>query len=263
MSNYNTLFVYSNTYDLSVSSKLNNSMPLYDKNILLYKGLDSKTNFKLVDDNNVPYNLSNVTVYFNITDIENSETVIAKTMTVSDALRGEAYVEITAQELYNIGEGFYNFTAYLQDSNQVQSPAYTDRAGDIQGVVEIKYAGMPKSRDTKIADTFLPDSGNTYQISNVLSGSSERNLTARNHTVAIYTTNFSGNVQLEGNLDDTPSTDDNDWFPIPIQGQGTNELVFTSETGVNPFFFVSASRWIRVKYTSSSTGTFDKMLLRN
>ena len=75
MSSSLTLYVYNNTYTLSTSTKLNNSMPLYDKNILLYSGVDNKTNFKIVTDNNTPKNLTSLTVHFNIPDIENGETV--------------------------------------------------------------------------------------------------------------------------------------------------------------------------------------------
>ena len=33
-------------------------MPLYDKNIILHCGVDNKTNFKFVTDNNVPKDLT-------------------------------------------------------------------------------------------------------------------------------------------------------------------------------------------------------------
>lgn len=262
-----TLYVYNNTYTLSTSTKLNNSMPLYDKNILLYSGVDNKTNFKIVTDNNIPKDLSNLTIHFNVTDIENGQTVISKTMTVSDALRGEAYVEVAQNELYSIGEGYYNFTVYTVDSSQNQNIVYTDRSGDIQGVVEIKNSGLPKTRETQTADSFTSRTvgGTAYYYSGNLSGSSSQNLTASNHTVAVYTTGFTGNVQVEGNLNNTASTDDNDWFPILMQGQSTADMVYSNVSGATPYFFTSNVKWIRVRYLpdTSNTGTFDKMLLRN
>ena len=101
-----------------------------------------------------------------------------------------------------------------------------------------------------------------------MSGSSEQNLTSRAHTIAIYTTNFTGNVAIEGNLDDTASTDDDDWFVIPIQGMGTAQTSFTPSSAsqkIDPFQFETAVRWIRVKYKpgTGNAGTFDQMLLRN
>ena len=154
MSNSVTLYIYNNTYTLSTSTKLNNSMPLYDKNILLYCGVDNKSNFKIVTDNNVPKNLTGLTPYFNITDIESEETVLSRPMTVTNASRGEAEIDITQADLYSIAEGFYNFTVYTLDSSQVKSVVYTDRSGDIQGTVEVKNSGLPKTRATQTADSF-------------------------------------------------------------------------------------------------------------
>ena len=95
-----------------------------------------------------------------------------------------------------------------------------------------------------------------------MKGSSERNLTARNHTIAIYTTGFTGNVFVEGNLDDQASTNNNHWFPLDVQGQGSNGIRFTSHTDVDPFFFESSLKLIRIKYEVTA-GSVDKVLLRN
>lgn len=267
MSNSYILYVYNNTYTLSTSEKLNNSMPLYDKNIILHNGVDNKTNFKVVTDNNIPKNLTGLTIHFNITDIESSETVISKTMTVTNATRGEAYVQINQNELYKLGEGFYNFTVYTVDSTQTSSAVFTDRAGDIQGVVEIKNSGLPKTRATQTADTFTARviGSTTHYFSNNLSGASTQNLTASNHTVSVYTTNFTGNVQIEGNLDNTASVNDSDWFPIMMNGQSVTDIPYSGITGPTPYFFISNVKWIRVRYTldAGNSGTFDKMLLRN
>lgn len=263
MSNCITLYVYNNTYTLSTSTKLNNSMPLYDKNILLYCGVDNKSNFKIVTDNNVPKNLTGLTPYFNITDIESEETVLSRPMTVTNASRGEAEIDITQADLYSIAEGFYNFTVYTLDSSQVKSVVYTDRSGDIQGTVEVKNSGLPKTRATQTADSFTLR--NTYYYSNNLSGSTTQNLTASNHTLAVYTTNFTGKVQIEGNLDNTASTNDSDWFPLLMNGESLTDITYSGVSGVTPYFFVSNTKWIRIRYKpdAGNTGTFDKVLLRN
>jgi hypothetical protein len=134
-------------------------------------------------------------------------------------------------------------------------------------VVEIKNSGLPKTRETQTADSFTLRTvrGTAYYYSGNLSGSSSQNLTASNHTVAVYTTGFTGNVQGEGNLNNTASTDDNDWFPILMQGQSTADMVYSNVSGATPYFFTSNVKWIRVRYLPdvSNTGTFDKMLLRN
>jgi len=260
MSSSYTLYVYNNTYTLSTSNGLNNSMPLYDKNIILHSGVDNKTNFDFVTDNNVPQDLTGLTVYFNARDIENGETVVAKTMTVTNATRGKANFDLTAAEMYNIAPGFYDFTVHLQNSSQVQTLAYTDRAGDMKGVLEVRDSGFPKARPTQTASTFTQ--AGSYYYSGNLKGSSERNLTARNHTIALYTTGYTGDFEVQGNLDVTPSSDNNDWFTVNILGHGGVPISFTTETGVNAFFFETSAPHLRIRHTISA-GTVDKVLLRN
>ena len=255
MSSTYTLYIFAEQHQLNVSSQVNSNMTMYDKNILLYHGLDNKLNFAFLDQDRNKYNLTGDTVYFRVQDIETKETIFAKTMTVDSAINGTASVSFTATELYEVADGFYNFTEY--------SVVYTDRAGQITGTLEIIDGAIPKARPTQTTTTFTLR--NTYNYSDTLSGASERNLTARNHTISLYSTNFTGNVRIEGNLDDTPSSTDSDWFPIPVVGMGINDIAMTTHTGPTPYFFQSSCRHIRVRYKAGAgnSGTFDKMLLRN
>lgn len=263
MSSTYTLYIFAEQHQLNVSSQVNSNMTMYDKNILLYHGLDNKLNFAFLDQDRNKYDLTGDTVYFRVQDIESKETIFAKTMTVDSAINGTASVSFTATELYEVADGFYNFTAYVEDATKTQSVVYTDRAGQITGTLEIIDGAIPKARPTQTTTAFTLR--NTYNYSDNLSGASERNLTARNHTISLYSTNFTGNVRIEGNLDDTPSTSDSDWFPIDVVGMGINDITMTAHTGPTPFFFQSSSRHIRVRYKAGSgnSGTFDKMLLRN
>ena len=167
---------------------------------------------------------------------------------------------------YIIQHQVYITSAYIQDSSGAKKLVYTDRAGDAVGVVEIKGDSFPTSRPTKVASSFTLRS--TWYYSNNLSGSAEQNLTSRAHTIAIYTTNFSGEIAVEGNLDDTASVNDDDWFVIPINGMGAVSTTFTpasADPKIDPYQFNTAVRWIRVKYkpAGGNAGTFDQMLLRN
>ena len=266
MSSSYTVYIFDQTYTLAVPTSLNSNMPMYDKTILLYSGTDNKINFNLVNSDNKPYDLTSQSAYFNMTDVETNETVLAKQLTISDATRGKCNTTVLVSELYNLAPGLYHFSAYVENSSGAKTLVYTDRAGDAVGVVEIKGDSFPTTRPTKVASSFTLR--NTWYYSNNLSGSAEQNLTSRAHTIAIYTTNFNGNVAIEGNLDDTASTNDDDWFVIPIQGMGSAQTQFTpasADPKIDPYQFNTAVRWIRVKYkpATGNTGTFDQMLLRN
>ena len=266
MSSSYTVYIFDKTYTLAVPTSLNSNMPMYDKTILLYSGTDNKINFNLVNSDNKPYDLTSQQAFFSMTDIETNETVLAKQLTISDATRGKCNTTVLVNELYNLAPGLYHFSAYIQDSSGAKKLVYTDRAGDAVGVVEIKGDSFPTSRPTKVASSFTLRS--TWYYSNNLSGSAEQNLTSRAHTIAIYTTNFSGEIAVEGNLDDTASVNDDDWFVIPINGMGAVSTTFTpasADPKIDPYQFNTAVRWIRVKYkpAGGNAGTFDQMLLRN
>ena len=85
MSSSYTVYILDKTYTLAVPTSLNSNMPMYDKTILLYSGTDNKINFNLVNSDNKPYDLTSQSAYFNMTDVETNETVLAKQLTISDA----------------------------------------------------------------------------------------------------------------------------------------------------------------------------------
>ena len=260
MSTYD-LYIYDQTLTLTLNSGVNSNMPMYDKNIILYNGVDNKLKFVSRDNDRAIFDITNQNVYFNMIGTNNNETVINKLMTVTNALKGEAELEVTAQDVYNISEGFYNYSVYIEStSTKEQKIAFTDRAGDFIGTAEVKSGGLPSARPTQTVNSFTQ--AGSYYYSQAMRGSSERNLTARNHTIAIYTTGFTGNVFVEGNLDDQASTNNNHWFALDVQGQGSNGIRFTSHTDVDPFFFESSVKWIRIKYEVTA-GSVDKVLLRN
>lgn len=260
MSTYD-LYIYNQTHTLTLNSGVNSNMPMYDKNIILYNGVDNNIKFVFKDKDRAPYDITNNSVYFNMIEANTNETVVNKLMTVTSAIEGKADLDLTAQDVYNISEGFYNYSVYIESTDtQVQKIAFTDRAGDFIGTAEVRSGGLPSPRPTQTVDSFTQ--AGSYYYSNAMRGSSERNLTARNHTIAIYTTGFTGNVWVEGNLDDQASTNSNHWFSLDVKGQGTSAIQFTSHTDVDPFFFETSVKWIRIKYEVTA-GSLDKVLLRN
>ena len=260
MSTYD-LYIYDQTLTLTLNSGVNSNMPMYDKNIILYNGVDNKLKFVFRDNDRAIFDITNQNVYFNMIGTNNNETVINKLMTVTNALKGEAELEVTAQDVYNISEGFYNYSVYIEStSTKEQKIAFTDRAGDFIGTAEVRSGGLPSARPTQTVDSFTQ--AGSYYYSQAMKGSSERNLTARNHTIAVYTTGYTGDFEVQGNLDVTPSSDNNDWFTVNILGHGGVPISFTTETGVNAFFFETSAPHLRIRHTISA-GTVDKVLLRN
>ena len=123
MSTYD-LYIYDQTLTLTLNSGVNSNMPMYDKNIILYNGVDNKLKFVFRDNDRAIFDITNQNVYFNMIGTNNNETVINKLMTVTNALKGEAELEVTAQDVYNISEGFYNYSVYIE-STSTKAVSYT------------------------------------------------------------------------------------------------------------------------------------------
>ena len=76
------------------------------------------------------------------------------------------------------------------------------------------------------------------------------------HTVAIYGSNLSGRVSIQGTLATTPT--EADWFDILLTGLPYKD--YTSFTGVQGFTFVANLVYLRAKLDRTSLGITDYTL---
>jgi hypothetical protein len=73
------------------------------------------------------------------------------------------------------------------------------------------------------------------------------------HTAAIYSTDFTGTVTIQGSLENqNPSN----WVDI-------TSVSLTNPTEPTPVNFNGVFSYLRTKYTTTNSGTIDKVLVRN
>ena len=77
------------------------------------------------------------------------------------------------------------------------------------------------------------------------------------YTIAIYTTNFTGRIYIQGTLASNPA--ETDWFNISLTG--SSYLDFTSLTDVAGYTVSGNYTYIRAKVTNRTEGTIDKILV--
>ena len=252
----NDLYFYTNEHTLSVNT-LNKGFcirTMYDKVIKIHKGVDNNVSFTLKDKSNRKVDVTNHTVVFNLINAKSKKSILQKSMTKVNALSGKVSLSILARELNSLSEDLYSYTVFLADSSNNTMPVYTDLAGYVEGTIQLETGYYPGHQPTQEVTNFTVRNSKNY--SDNFKGNENHK-----HTIAIYSTNFTGTVQVQGNLDIIASTNDDDWFPIPLSG-GTKSLSFSAESGVNPFVFTCSSPHIRVEYVATS-GTVDKVLLRS
>ena len=82
------------------------------------------------------------------------------------------------------------------------------------------------------------------------------------HTIAIYTTNFSGSLRVQGTMATSPGS--SDFFDITMDGAGSATNTFSSSSTVTNFNFFGVYDSIRFSWDNdaSNTGKIDKILYR-
>ena len=99
--------------------------------------------------------------------------------------------------------------------------------------------------------TLLENTGtNLDVIGGPVPGDSYYGYTDGVHTVAIYGTNFTGRVKIQGTLATNPT--DDDWFDILLSGLPYKD--YNSYTGVEGFTFVANLVFIRATVDRTSLG---------
>ena len=242
----------------TMTSYLGN-MPMYDGTHKLHKGIDNTLRFKIKDTDRKPIDLTNKTIIWKMYYRESRENVLFKYLTVTNASKGMASLTIQTSDTIMLPQGFYQFAMYTVE-NGVEQIIYTDTYDNAKGTIEVIDDVYPEFEPSQVCENFFNDG--TYFISTAFNGSGETSKSKSVHTIAMYFDNFSGTVEIQGDLSEQPSSSQSDWFLISPELFSNPTITVNNETGVQAFVLKSNVNWIRVRYTATS-GSIKKVLLRN
>ena len=83
-----TVYVYDDTHTVIVNTSASQgSTTMYDKTIKLYQGIDNTVKFALKDNDRKAVNLTNLTVTFNMINATTNESILARPLTVTNAVK--------------------------------------------------------------------------------------------------------------------------------------------------------------------------------
>jgi len=272
MSNY-TLYKYNNSainivIGDSFSYLENSSMNRTE--IIAYQGMDNDYFFDVRNKDRKLQNVKNSEFQAELISFENSERVLTKFLT-AELDKGSAKLTLTEDDLNDLAVGNYKLIVSQLDSNGSKTPIYADKNNKLGITVIVKDDALKVPAATQTANTWLQvsntndgDTANIFQ-SSALDGNSRKNFRGARHTLAVYCTNFSGNIYVQGNNDLVASSDDAKWFGIDPLGTQIFRIPLTSATGPLPYNFTGNFNSIRFQYSPNSTnaGTVEKVLLRN
>ena len=230
--------------------------PVYARNLEIYKNINNKLQFKILNQDQKPVDLSLYIPVVTIYDA-NKNQVIEKTGTVRDdgssASNGIFIVDIDANVLQDLPEQFLSYTIFLRDTEGEDFLTYANAHFEVQGVMKLSDDAIPGPVQSKQITSFVQIEDEYF--SEVVPADPGLNGNTALHTVAFYTNNFQGTVEIQATLEsDTDTT--TTWTTVStVENFSVNE-----PTAVN---FNGVFSYIRFKTSTDPLSGIEKILIRN
>ena len=235
--------------------------PVYQRHLQVYKGIDNVLEFKLLNADQKPIDLSGYTPKFQAYDSNNSLVIehdgVQVTSDGSTPIKGVFKVTVTENDLLNIQNQYIKYSIHLVDVNNDATITYSDSHFGNNGIIKISSEAYPGPRNTLSVTTFTEDnvSAGTWN-SEAISAEPGINGNEALHTAAIYTDGYVGDVILQATLDNQISNGTL-WADV-------NTLTFDgTETDPSPVNFSGVFSHLRFKTTADPANKISKILVRN
>ena len=234
--------------------------PVYSRQLKVYKGIDNTIQFRLLNADQKPVEIS-ADMVFVVFD-ESKNMIINKLATVTDdssvSTRGMFEVTITDNELLNVKQQYLSYNVYKSDDG-VSTVTYSSRSFESAGVIYVDGNAYPGPRSSTVVTDF-------YNISDYwVAGSDDTDKIGAQpglngnealHTVAVYSDGYIGDIEVQVTLDNQ-ITGINNWSTV-----GTLTLT-GNETEPVPFNFNGVVSFVRFKLNNDPASTLTKILIRN
>ena len=259
----NVVNVYQNGYH-------GRNSKVYDRQIKLYKGVSNPLTFTFKNEDQKAQDITSnsVAFEFNLIDRETKRSVLVRTLTKLDdgstfSTKGTTSITITEGDLLGLDAKFYNYAIRQVNLNDnSRTVTFSDTAYNASGTVEILDGAYPTVVDSEIISSFTSSTGPLTKTSSAIEAYPGNNNNKALHTIAVYTTGFSGSLRIQGTMDLNPT--DSSYFTITADGQ-SSPLTFSNSTGVTYYNFIGVYQNVRFSWgnDSGNTGTIDKILYRH
>lgn len=233
---------------------------MYSKQLQVYKGIDNALDFRLLNADQKPVDITNYTPKFVAFD-ENSIMVLEKNGTILDdgssVTRGKFTITITENELLNIKQQYLNYNIYLQETDGNKVLTYSHSNFDNDAVIFVNARTFPGPLASYSITQFEQEAvGSDVWYSETVDAQPAINGNEALHTAAVYTSSYTGDVVVQATLDNQV-TESTQWADIAT-------LTFTgNETMPTPVNFNGVFSYLRFKATANPTDTIIKILVRN
>jgi hypothetical protein len=273
---FNPVYLYPNKVDVFTTPSdiwsTERYRRVYNRNLKIFRGVDNRIDIQVRNSDQKTSNIVGSTLVFNLVSQDTKDLVLQKDFTAMDLATGKVTVNITATELLDLDIGFYNYSIIKEVRSTVDStdytvtskmPLYMDSQYGATGTIEITgdvYGGVADSVVVKTFNYTNPFTQGAveplpFYTSEIIDARPSTSPAYPIHTFQFYTTNYTGTVQIQANLDDQGATPrETKWVTV-----GTVDLLTEQYKNITGKY-----NWFRIKHipATTNTGTVDKILYR-
>ena len=242
--------------------------PVYSRQVKVYKGVDNKVQFRMLNADQKPIDISGRVVRFEAYDEEKDQVLQYEATILDDgstkSTKGLFYVTITENDLLNLPSQYLSYTIYFLETCDSREVTYSNRGFDACGHIYVDDCTHPTIRSSNAVTNWLAENDTWiagYDQPNRIVAQPKQNKNVALHTVAFYTdainsNGYVGNIKILGTLDNQ-ITGSNDWHDITtVTFDGTEERpVLNSFRGVYSY--------LRFEADTDPTDKILKVLIRN
>lgn len=246
--------------------------PVYSRQIKVYKGVDNKIQFRMLNADQKPIDISGHQIEFQAFDDEKNQ-VLKYTATIQDDgstrnTKGMFYVTVTENDLLNLPSQYLSYTIFDMEACDQKVVTYSNSHFGACGTIYIDDCTSPTILPSLVVNNWLAvgsGSDTTWVAGNddltKIIAQPKINKNEALHTVQFYTDaynnkGYTGTVKIQGTLDNQ-ITGTTDWFHVKTVDFVGNEVrpVMTSFNGVYSY--------LRFEADADPADKLIKVLIRN
>lgn len=265
----NSVYLYPNKIDLFTNAladwKIERFRKVYNRNLKVYRSVDNRIDFQVRNSDEKAASIANTVLVFNLIAREEKDLVLQKDCILQSSTQGRVYITITKEELLNLESGLYQYSIIQEqreaiDNNNYRvvsrTPLYQDSQYGAIGTIEILGDVLGEVDESLVVNKFSYTNpfttGNlekSFYYSSIINGQPQLATPQTLHTFQMYFKDYSGEVVIQGSLDEDAAPDK--WVDL--------ESMILAHASMEYRNIVGKYNWFRIKHTPNSanqTGSF-------
>ena len=234
--------------------------PVYSKQLQVYKGIDNVLEFRLVNADQKPVDITSYIPKLVAFD-ENNAMILEKDGTVLDdgstITRGKFTVTVTENELLNVKQQYLKYNVYMQETNGDKVLTYSHANFDNDATIYVNARVFPGPLASYVVTEFQKEAVEIpIWYSETVNAQPAINGNEALHTAAVYATAYEGTVVVQATLDNAVS-DGTRWADVATVFFNGSELI------PQPVNFNGVFSHLRFKADADPSDKIFKILVRN